>query len=224
MKTKIIIIIVVLISIAALFGWRYYYLPNVVMAERSPVLHKTKINSKSIKKESGKVKSVPVINMRTKPKVVIKENMVKNGGFKEKLKHWQFWQSAKTFSNTVKFINVTGKNFRNAVRIENPMKKLVGIQQRVSVKSNSVYRLSGTARSTATNKNDIIFGGRIAFYLPPQMEKQIVWMSEHNQWWRKELIFTNQVIGTATVYVHMGYGNIASTGEFTNIKLEKIGD
>ena len=114
MKTKIIIIIiaVVLISIAALFGWRYYYLPNVVMAERSPVLQKTKINSQSIKKESRKVKSVPVINMRTKPKVVIKENMVKNGGFKEKLKHWQFWQSAKTFSNTVKFINVENRNFK----------------------------------------------------------------------------------------------------------------
>ena len=224
MKTKIIIIAVVLISIAALFGWRYYYLPNVVMAERSPVLQKTKINSKSIKKKSGKVKSAPVINMRTKPKVVKKENLVKNGGFKEKLKQWQFWQSAKTHSNTVKFINVANKNFQSAVRIENPMKKLVGIQQLVKVKSNAIYRLSGIARSTATKNNDIIFGGRLGFYLKGQKEKQIVWMSEHNQWWKKELIFTNQVSGMATVYIHMGYGNIASTGEFTNIKLEKIGD
>ena len=222
MKTKIIIIAVVLISIAALFGWRYYYLPNVVMAERSPVLQKTKINSQSIQKETGKVKSAPIINMRTKPKVVKKINMLKNGEFKEKLKYWHLWHSAKSFSNTVKFINVVNKNFESAVRIENPMKKLVGIQQRVSVKSNSVYRLSGTVRSTATNKNDIIFGGRIGFYLPGQKEKQIVWMSEHNQWWRKELIFTNQVTGMATVYIHMGYGNIASTGEFTNIKLEII--
>ncbi len=222
MKTKIIVIIVVLISIAALFGWRYYYLPNVVMAGRSPVLKKTKINSQSIKKETKKVKSAPVINMRTKPKMVKKENLLKDGQFKEKLKNWQLWHSAKTFSNTVKFINVTGKNFKNAVRIENPIKKLVGIQQLVKVKSNTIYRLSGTVRSTATNNNDIIFGGRIGFYLPPQKEKQIVWMSEHNQWWRKELIFTNQVTGMATVYIHMGYGNVASTGEFTNISLEKI--
>ena len=151
-------------------------------------------------------------------------NLLINGNFENKLNDWQLWQSAKTISNSVKFINITGNKFNNAVRIENPMKKLVGIQQRVNVKSNTVYRLSGIVRSTATNNNDIIFGGRIGFYLPPQKEKQIVWMSEHNKWWGKELIFSNQVTGLATVYIHMGYGNIASTGEFTNIHLEKIGD
>ena len=75
---------------------------------------------------------------------------------------------AKIFSNTIKFINVTGKNFKNAIRIENPMKKLVGIQQRVKVKSNSVYRLSGSARSTVTNISEILFGGRIGLYIPGQ--------------------------------------------------------
>jgi len=150
------------------------------------------------------------------------ENLLKNGQFKEKLKNWQLWHSAKTFSNTVKIISVVGKNFRNAVRIENPLKKLVGIQQGVKVKSNAVYRLSGTVRSTATNNNEIIFGGRIGFYLPGQKEKQIVWMSEYNQWWKKELVFTNQFTGMATVYVHMGYGNVASTGEFTDVRLELI--
>ncbi|RLD12314.1 MAG: hypothetical protein DRI44_01115 [Chlamydiae bacterium] len=102
------------------------------------------------------------------------------------------------------------------------MKKLVGIQQRVRVVSNVVYKLSGIARSTAAKNNKIIFGGRIGFFLPPQKEKQIVWMSEYNHWWKKELIFTNQVTGMATVYVHMGYGGVASTGEFTNIRLEKL--
>ena len=48
------------------------------------------------------------------------------------------------------------------------------------------------------------------------------WMSEYNHWWKKDLIFTNQVSGIATVYVHMGYGGVASTGEFTNISLEKL--
>ena len=224
MKTKIIIITVVIITIAVIFGWRYYYLPNVVMADRSPVLQNDKINSQAAKKETGKVKSAPVINMRTKPKVVEKENLLKDGRFKEKLKNWQLWHSAKTFSNSVKFINVTGKNFGNAVRIENPIKKLVGVQQRVKVKSNTVYRLSGIVRSTATNNNDIIFGGRIGFFLPPQKEKQIVWMSEYNQWWEKELIFTNKINGMATVYIHMGYGGVASTGEFADIKLEKVGE
>ena len=224
MKTKIIIITVVIITIAVIFGWRYYYLPNVVMADRSPVLQNDKINSQAAKKETGKVKSAPVINMRTKPKVVEKENLLKDGRFKEKLKSWQLWRSAKAFSNTVKVINVTAKTFENAVRIENPIKKLVGVQQRVKVKSNTVYRLSGIVRSTATNNNDIIFGGRIGFFLPPQKEKQIVWMSEYNQWWEKELIFTNKINGMATVYIHMGYGGVASTGEFADIKLEKVGE
>jgi len=223
MKTKIIIIAVVIIVITAFFGWRYYYLPNVVMAGRSPVMQNAKISSQASKKETGKVKSAPAINMRTKPKVVEKENLLKNGRFKERLENWQLWQSAKTFSNTVNIINVTSKTFKNAVRIENPIKKLVGIQQRVKVKSNTVYRLSGIVRSTATNNNDIIFGGRIGFFLPPQKEKQIVWMSEYNQWWEKEVIFTNKINGMATVYIHMGYGGVASTGEFSDVRLEEMG-
>ena len=221
MKTKLFIILSVIFIVTALFGWRYYYLPNVVMAKRTPVGQKAKINSPSSGKNS-EVKSGPVINMRTQPKVVAKPNMLKNGSFNEKLKNWQLWHSAKSLSNTVKIINITGAKFKNALRIENPMKNLVGIQQRVRVVSNVVYKLSGIARSVATTNSKIIFGGRIGFFLPPQKEKQIVWMSEYNHWWKKDLIFTNQVSGIATLYVHMGYGNVASTGEFTNISLEKL--
>jgi len=78
--------------------------------------------------------------------------------------------------------------------------------------------------STVTNNPNILFGGRIAFWQKGQKEKQIIWMSEFNKWWKKELIFTNQVTEITTVYIHMGYGNIASTGEFTNISLEKLAD
>jgi len=48
--------------------------------------------------------------------------------------------------------------------------------------SDAVYRLSGTVRSVATNNPDIVFGGRIALWQIGQKEKQIVWMSEYNQW------------------------------------------
>ncbi|RLD12309.1 MAG: hypothetical protein DRI44_01090 [Chlamydiae bacterium] len=221
MKTKLFIILFVILIITALFGWRYYYLPNVVMAKRTPVGQKTKISSSSYKKLIDRVESSTVINMRTEPEIVEKPNMLKNGSFNEKLKNWQLWHSAKSLSNTVKIINVSGKKFKNAVRIENPMKKLVGIQQIVRVVSNTVYKLSGIARSLGNDKSKI-FGGRIAIWLPPQKEKQIVWMSEYDHWWKKELIFTNQVSGIATLYVHMGYGRVASTGEFTNISLEKL--
>ena len=100
---------------------------------------------------------------------------------------------------------------------------MVGIQQIVRMNSNAVYRLSGIARSLGNDKLKN-FSRRIAIWLPPQKEKQIVWMSEYNHWWKKELIFTNQVSGIATVYIHMGYGGVASTGEFTNISLERLGN
>ena len=232
----------------ALYWWKYTYLHDRLFRmaelhnEENVVKTKPPIASKqqnlSIKKKQERIQqnsgaelesrlhlntdSTDTKKISVNPKVVGSENMLVDGQFKEKLKNWQLWHSAKTFSNSVKFINVIGKNFKTALRIENPMKKLVGVQQLVKVKSNTIYRLSGIVRSTAANNNDIIFGGRIGFYLPPQNEKQIVWMSEYNQWWAKELIFTNQVTGMATVYVHMGYGGVSSTGEGTDIRLEIV--
>jgi hypothetical protein len=37
-------------------------------------------------------------------------------------------------------------------------------------------------------------------------------------------VFTNQVTGMAVVYVHMGYGKVASTGEFSDVRLERIAE
>jgi len=71
------------------------------------------------------------------------------------------------------------------------------VKQNVPLVSGVVYRLSAAARSVATNASEIIFGGRVALFLPPQPEQQIVWMSEYNNWWPKSLVFTNQVSCTA---------------------------
>ncbi len=49
-------------------------------------------------------------------------------------------------------------------------------------------------------------------------------MSECTDWWRRQVEFTNQVTGTAVVYVHLGYGKVASTGEFSDIRLERIAE
>ena len=150
-------------------------------------------------------------------------SILKNGNFKNKLESWEFWGNAESYSNKVSILVSNGKHGKyNFLRIENPHKNLIGLQQLAKVSSGSVYKISGSARSTITNDSNIIFGGRIGFYLPPQKEKQIVWTSEFNNWWRKELIFTNTVNGMATIYVHMGYGNVSSTGEFAGITLEKI--
>jgi len=149
-------------------------------------------------------------------------NKLINSKFNDNLQNWSYWNQGNNYKKNIKMVDSNGTIGKiKAVRIENPMKKLVGIQQRVRVVSNTVYKLSGIARTLGNDKSKI-FGGRIALWLPPQKEKQIVWMSKYNQWWKKDLIFTNQVTGIATVYVHMGYGGVASTGEFTNIRLELI--
>jgi len=212
-RTPFIILCVIVAAVSyGLYWWKYTYLHDKLF--RTAELHKVQSISHS----------THATKKPTKEKVVPNINLLKDGQFENKFKDWQLWHSAKTFSNTIKFINVPFKNFKNAVRIENSIKKLVGVQQRVMVNSNTIYRLSGFARSTVTNNPKILFGGRIAFWQKGQKEKQIVWMSEYNKWWKKEFIFTNRVAGIATVYVHMGYGNVASTGEFADIKLEMIDD
>ncbi len=137
--------------------------------------------------------------------------------------HWKYWQKARNQTNLLFIINKKNKlKVAKYLRVENPNAQLIGVAQSVNVFSGAVYRLCGTVRSTVADDSRQLFGGRIGFWLPPQKEKQIVWMHEYNKWWEKELLFTNEVTGTATIYVHMGYGNISSTGEFTNIRLEKI--
>ena len=88
--------------------------------------------------------------------------------------------------------------------------------------SGNVYQLSAAVRSIVTNDSSVRFGGRVSFYLPPQKEMQLTWVNEHNDWWRQTLVFTNSVDGVATILVHMGYGGAASTGEFADIRLERL--
>ena len=149
--------------------------------------------------------------------------LLNNGAFRDGLKGWQYWSDARQQTNSIAIVPVQGlSGVRQALRIMNPLKKLVGVQQTVPLKSNEVYRLSGSVRSVATKASEILFGGRVALWLPPQPEQQLVWMSEYNNWLPKELVFTNQVTGTAVVYVHLGYGKVATTGEFTDVKLERV--
>ena len=186
------------------------------------------LKNESLKTESKKLPPVSILkneNLKTESKKLPLVSILKNGNFKNELESWGFWGNAESYSNKISVLVSNGKHGKyNFLRIENPQKNLIGLQQLAKVSSGSVYRISGSARSTVTNDSNIIFGGRIGFYLPPQKEKQIVWTSEFNNWWRKELIFTNTVDGFATIYIHMGYGNVSSTGEFAGITLEKIGN
>jgi len=91
--------------------------------------------------------------------------LLKNGKFEQRFSSWKPWQSARNSSNLLSIISIRDvAGCRNALRIENPGAKLIGLQQLVKVSSGKVYRISGSCRSTATSNSKILFGGRIGFW------------------------------------------------------------
>lgn len=199
--------------------YRIIYLPRLLAGRPvSRVVHLPFVSSEpDVQTHAGKPeKPVPQPEDVT---TVAGVNLLKNSSFANKGSRWHYWREGKTFTNAVLFPADKKTSF---LRIENPYKTLLGVQQLVPVVSGLVYRLSGRARSMNPENRNVIFGGRIGFWLPPQKNREIVWMTEYNRWLYKELVFTNHVTGKATVYVHMGYGGVASTGEFTDVKLELL--
>jgi len=144
---------------------------------------------------------------------VFTKNLIKNGIFMSKLKNWYYWQTAKNNKNNLTILEESGKKF---LRICNPKAELIGLVQNIKIEAGKIYKLSGEARSAGNNSSKI-FGGRIGFYIPNQKEKQIVWMTENSKWQEKNIIFTNKVDATASIFVHLGYGNISTTGDFRKI-------
>ena len=152
-------------------------------------------------------------------------NLVKNGTFINDINYWMPWQNAKNHTNLIKVATYKGKYGKyKALRIENGYKKLIGLNQAVKVEKNKVYKLSASARSVLTNSSAIIFGARVGIRLPKQKERCLIWVTEFNNWWKKSLVFTNNHSGTAVVFVDMGYGNIISTGEFSDIKFVEVSE
>jgi len=148
--------------------------------------------------------------------------LAQNGDFAQGLKGWDYWQHACSATTEIQLAQVAMQPAQWALQIQNPLKQLTGVRQLVSLVSGTVYRLSARARSCATTDSKVVFGGRVAIFLPPQPEQALLWMSESTDWWAKALVFTNQVSGAATLFVHLGYGGVASTGEFANITLDEL--
>jgi hypothetical protein len=151
-------------------------------------------------------------------------NLVQNGVFENSFFHWSPWQCKRNeFYHRLFIFDTKEKGIkRKGLRIKNDTKGLIGVQQNVNIISGNVYRLSGVARSTTRSDSFTLFGGRIGLWVPHQKEKQVIWMKDNTEWTFRSVIFTNRVSGMATLFVHMGYGNIANTGEFTDIRLEMI--
>jgi len=153
-------------------------------------------------------------------------NLLKNGDFTDGLTSWALWRDAQKQPDRISIVEVggsTGITSRGyAARIMDPEGVLLGIHQPVSVVSGGVYKLSARVRSLAADDRRIMFGGRVAIHVPTQAEYELNWVTEHDQWWAQSLVFTSKTAGVALVLAHMGYGSGHSTGDFTNICLERL--
>jgi hypothetical protein len=144
------------------------------------------------------------------------DNLLLNGSFQNGLTGWSTWAFADNVSNAAVVTD-------GVLRLRNAAQRLqVGLKQYARVASGSVYRLSGTVRSLITNDSKMGFGARIAYKVDTDKEYDLVWMCEYNNWWDKSLLITNNCDGDAMITLHLGYGNFKTSGEFKNVRLEKI--
>ena len=146
------------------------------------------------------------------------EDLVANGRFKKQLKAWNYWQNAKTQTN-----NIVLLRDEEGVRILNPEKKLIGLAQTINIKSGTVYRLEGKARCQDEERPPY-WGARLALFAKGQKEIQVIWSKASPDWMSKSIVFTNRVEGTGVIFIHMGYGQNASSGDFTDIRLFPVSE
>ena len=141
-----------------------------------------------------------------------------NGDFKDGLKGWNYWQiSAEEGSNLV-FRAEEGEP--HVVIKGQAGKKLMGLSQAVNVVSGNVYKLSAVVKSQDLADRSF-FGARVAIYAPGTKEKQLLWTYATKDWEKKELVFTNNFTGAATLYFHTGYTTNACVALFKELKLTK---
>ncbi len=181
-----------------MFVWRYTCLPQRHVAPTPSVTQVASVSSNAT------------------------DTLVRNGDFSEGLTGWTPWMDAKTYPRAVSVVGTSYSRTARALRIGNPLRGFVGVQQVVTMTSGCVYRLSGSARSTAVGTPPGIFGGRIVLFFSPQREYDILWLGEHTSWWGQAILITNVDSGPAVLAVHLGYGKVATTGEFSDVKLESV--
>jgi uncharacterized membrane protein len=149
-----------------------------------------------------------------------------NADFSTPLVPWKYWRT--TNEKGPNLITIDSDESNSFVRIDNHDGKLIGLFQTVNVNSGSVYRIIGESRIPDGNNSEN--GGRISIALPNSKEQEITFLysshswgkGETHKWAYKELIFTNQVSGTASLIVHTGYGNYKGKTDFKNVRLEEI--
>ena len=217
--------------VTALLMWRFWYQPaRAKSAQQASAQPLPAASLPAVLAPASNPAPVACAASATQPAAAVTStgasmrSLVYDGRFAKGFAHWGYWLPTNGDSNHIRLVELEGlRTTGMAVRIENPDGAMIGIRQAVDVQSGSVYRLGAVARSLSGRTTNVLFGGRLAFFIPGQAEHDIVWMTEYNSWWGRSVVFTNYVAGSATIYVHLGYGRVATTGEFTDIRLEQVG-
>lgn len=152
------------------------------------------------------------------PVIPYVSNLLVNSTFSSGLTCWNAWQHARQHPE---LITVGTECEAPFVRIHNTLAQLIGLQQTAVLQSGGIYRLRVTVRSPHDAPH-MLWGARAAVYLPPQPEHDLVWLYHQSTWNTHEIIFTNHVDGDATVYFHMGYGGVAATADFAEVRLDHV--
>lgn len=142
----------------------------------------------------------------------------RNGGFKDGLKGWNYWQIQAQEGSNLIFL-AEGKEPYAVIKGKSGG-KLMGLSQAVNVSSGAVYRLRATVKSKEYAEKTL-FGARVALYAPGVKERQLVWTYATKDWEKKELVFTNVFTGAATLYFHTGYTTNSCEAFFKDISLTK---
>ena len=175
------------------------------------------------KGEPTRTRTVPV--HRVKRTGGARPNMLANGDFGAGLAAWSPWSDAIKCPDVVRCVEITNANgLAHGIVIGNSKGAMVGLKQVVPLESGAVYRLSAVVRAPRGKfEASRMLGARLSCFVPDQPEYDTVWLFDDcDEWTEQEVVFTNAGTQPATVLLHMGYGAAKATGEFADVRLEKV--
>ncbi|MBO7543889.1 carbohydrate binding domain-containing protein [bacterium] len=171
----------------------------VVDVPAQPAAEKPKVVAKADDLDKPSEKPSEEDSQPVNDDYLMDSNAVMNGSFKDGLANWRYWRLDEEKGK--KFV----KTGAYGLSLEGQPNTLMGVAQTVKVTPGTVYRLSAKVRSTETSEGKSYLGARLALNAPDQKEQQVVWLYNNKNWEEKEVVFTNDYSGLATLFFHTGY-------------------
>jgi len=148
-------------------------------------------------------------------------NLMRNGQFREGLSCWQpLLDSVRTPACLTTGWRTVDSMAVPCARIANAPDGINGIYQIAWLLSNATYRMSAAARVDSGSEASEL----VVELLPPRGRHVLVWTMAGPNWDMQSLVFTNQVAGAAVLTIHVMPGTASVTGEFADVRLERLGE